>query len=163
MRTGVTGHQEIGTAEEWLRVALISALEIHRVTSGVTSLAAGADQLFAECLRVKNIPFDVIVPCKNYERTFQSARSLSAYNKLLNDAHLITVLDYSEPSEEAFWAAGKAMVTDSNMVFAIWDGEESKGLGGTGDVVKFAVENQIPVVQFDPRIKSIKKIPLKTV
>ena len=35
-------------------------------------------------------------------------------------------------------AAGKSIVDSCEMLIAIWDGKPARGLGGTGDVVRYA-------------------------
>ena len=40
------------------------------VTQGLTSLAVGADQLFAKQLFERKIPYLAVIPCERYERTF---------------------------------------------------------------------------------------------
>lgn len=47
-------------------------------------------------------------------------------------------LPFSEPSEEAFYAAGKAVVDACDWLIAVWDGEPARGLGGSADVVAYA-------------------------
>ncbi len=46
-------------------------------------------------------------------------------------------------------AAGVWMVDRSDRLVAIWDGKPAAGLGGTGDVVAYALERGIPVVRVD--------------
>ena len=38
------------------------------------------------------------------------------------------------------------MLAQSDVLIAIWDGEDAKGKGGTGQIVKEALINEIPVV-----------------
>jgi hypothetical protein len=137
---GVTGHQAIPPE---IRSSTVEAVRdiFRRVGSpllGVTSLAAGADQLVAIELVRNGGQLHVIVPCRNYERTFTSTEGLACFRSLLEAAHDVTTLDYSEPSEEAFMAAGKTIVDRCEMLLAIWDGRPARGLGGTADVVAYA-------------------------
>jgi hypothetical protein len=77
----------------------------------LTSLAAGADQLVAtERLRA-GARLHVIVPSRNYERTFAAGEDLACFRSLLEAAHAVTRLDYAEPSEEAFLAPAEASWT----------------------------------------------------
>ena len=71
-------------------------------------------------------------------RTFATKKDLASFRSLLEAAQTITRLDYPEPSEEAFMAAGKSIVDSCEMLIAIWDGKPARGLGGTGDVVRYA-------------------------
>jgi hypothetical protein len=56
----------------------------------------------------------------------------------LEAAHSVTRLDYAEPTEEAFLAAGKSVVDNCQVLIAVWDGKPARGLGGTADIVRYA-------------------------
>ena len=57
---------------------------------------------------------------------------------MLKAAHAVTRLDYAEPSEEAFLAAGTSVVDNCEALIAVWDGKPARGLGGTADIVRYA-------------------------
>lgn len=139
---GVTGHQTIPPEARELVVGAIRDIlsEADPPLSAVTSLAAGADQLFAtEFLRTGG-HLQVIVPSRRYEQTFTTDEDLALFRSLLAAAQVVTRLDYEEPSEEAFLAAGKIVVDNCERLIAVWDGEPARGLGGTADVVRYARE-----------------------
>jgi hypothetical protein len=116
---------------------------------GLTSLAAGSDQLFASVLLERHIPFDVIIPCRHYDTTFDDI-TLPRYKELLAKAQQQTTLAFPSPSEQAFWTAGRQIVDGSDLLIAIWDGQEARGLGGTGDVVSYALDAGRAVLHIDP-------------
>jgi hypothetical protein len=58
----------------------------------------------------------------------------------LSRATEVEQLPFPEPSEAAFMAAGRRVVDNSDWLLAIWDGEKSRGLGGTADIVAYAEE-----------------------
>lgn len=144
---GFTGHQDLSPATRTLIRACVRA-ELDKLAPvvGVTSLAAGSDQMFAECVVDMGGELRVIVPCDGYENSFTSTDDLAKYRRLLAAATLITVLDHPIPSETAFWDAGKKVVDQADVVFAVWDGRPAAGLGGTGDVVKYATDQRCDVV-----------------
>jgi hypothetical protein len=152
MRVGVTGHQELGpeAAVEWLRRAVSDAVKQYDVTEGYTCLAAGADQLYAEILKRENIPFVAVIPSKKYDDTFKRELDYENYLMLSSYARKLVKLKFDEPSEEAFFEAGKEVVNLSEAVFAIWDGKVARGLGGTADVVQYALQMDKAVVHFNP-------------
>jgi hypothetical protein len=160
MKVGVTGHQNLGSAEyiTWLSITLKSAIQKYKVDIGLTSLAIGADQLFAQLLKQSNISYKVIIPCNNYEMTFTDTTSLGIYQTLLSSAYSNFQLPFAEPSETAFYAAGKEIVDRSDMMFAIWNGQPVKGLGGTGDIVKYAQSIKKPVVHLNPITQTVREI-----
>lgn len=79
----------------------------------------------------------VVIPCKGYEKTFDPL-ALKTYRLLLGKAATVETLPFDEPSEQAFYAAGKAVVDACDWLCAVWDGESAKGLGGAADVVAYA-------------------------
>lgn len=140
MIAGVTGHQDLGAADavEWVRVTFDSLVAHERISSGLTSLAEGADQLFAQVLLDRGLAFKVVVPCASYESVFRSNATRNAYTDLLRASAQRVELPFPAPSEQAFFEAGKFVVTNSDVIFAVWNGLPAKGLGGTADVVRFA-------------------------
>jgi hypothetical protein len=117
---------------------------------GVCSLAAGADQLFARAVLRAGGQLHVIVPSSNYGAAFSNATDRSTYEILLREASSAEVLDYPEPSEDAFMEAGRRAVEMSGALIAIWDGEPARGKGGTADVVGLARELGRAVVTLWP-------------
>jgi len=105
---------------------------------GVTSLAIGADQLFAEAVLRHHGTLHAIVPFPEYERTFSSGRDLSTYHQLLREAAQVEILAKHDSDEEAYLAAGRAVVEKADLLVAVWDREPAAGLGGTADVVLYA-------------------------
>jgi len=151
MVTGFTGHQDLGSVATcaWVRKQIKSAALNHQVDLGVMSLAIGADQLFAAVLAELKINFEVVVPCRRYEETFDRA-ALSRYRHFLALATKMYVLDFDEPSERAYYEAGKVIVNRSALIIAVWNGKPAKGLGGTADVVRYAQQKSKVVIHIDP-------------
>lgn len=162
MNAGIIGHQHLGSkaTESWVRQMLDQLIENHRVTRGFTNLAAGADQLYAELLASRGIPYTPVLPCRRYEEAFQDEAARERFNKLLLAAPRIVWLDFDRPSQIAFFEAGKEVVERSDMVFAIWDGKPARGFGGTADVVSYALTRQIPVIHLDTT--HLKVVPIRT-
>jgi hypothetical protein len=160
MKIGITGHQDLGTEAtvEWLSDTLATIINKYKIDMGITSLAIGADQLYAEILRRLNIPYTVVIPSDGYETTFQNADDLDRYRELLRNASERVQLPFEKPSETAFYEAGKQIVQLSDMMIAIWNGLPAKGLGGTGDIVKFALSIKKPVVHLNPINLTLQKM-----
>jgi len=140
IRVGFTGHQGLSASTE---VSVRSALEtlVNRLSplAGVCSLAEGSDQIFAQAVLDTGGTLVVVVPCHGYEQTFAHGAVLADYRNLLAKASQVVELDFADPSEEAFWAAGKRVVLEAERLVAVWDGKPAGGLGGTADVVEFAL------------------------
>lgn len=118
---------------------------------GVTSLAAGADQEFADEVVRLGGSLWAVIPSRDYETTFTSLVTLHRYESLLDRSALVEFMDFPEPSEEAYLAAGRRVVDLSDVVVAVWDGLPAKGKGGTADVVAYAARCQKPIVRIWPK------------
>ena len=139
-RIGVTGHQN-------LPVAFLSQIrsEIERVLGrtadevfGVTSLAAGTDQLFARSVLDTGGKLHAVIPCSGYESAFTDAGARATFHQLLAASSEIETLPHERPSEQAFLEAGHRVVEIADLMIAVWDGKKAQGLGGTADVVRYA-------------------------
>lgn len=141
MKAGITGHQQIGSPStvQWVKDQLTSLIIQHHVCEGYTCLAIGADQLFAEILLAKDIPYIAIVPAVDYITTFGTTEDQNNYKRLLKKATHIHEMPSQKSTEQAFFDAGKQIVHSSDLLFAVWNGKPAKGLGGTADVVNYAV------------------------
>lgn len=160
MKIGITGHRQLGSKESinWLSDTLEEVLHQYHIDVGITSLAIGADQLYAEVLRKAHIPYIAVIPSDDYETTFQHASELVRYQELLQNASEKVQLHFEKSSETAFYEAGKQIVLLSDMMIAIWNGLPAKGLGGTGDIVQYALSIKKTVVHLNPIIQTVQEI-----
>jgi len=136
---GATGHQQLPADAMPFFVE-----QVHDVVRScapprqlLTSLAAGADQLIARAVLQEGGSLHAIVPSVGYEATLNGDDRRS-YDELLAKANRVTQLSVQQPSEQAYWAAGKEIVDRCEVLIALWDGKAARGLGGTGDVVNYA-------------------------
>lgn len=140
MRIGVTGHQDIPPeAVACVTRGIIGVLEsVKDGLVGVSSLAVGADQIFAALVLERGGRLELVLPSSSYESTFPHAEDLNRFHSLLARATTIETLSFAEPSEEAYLAAGRRVADSSDVLLAIWDGKPARGKGGTADVVEYA-------------------------
>lgn len=136
MIIGVTGHQALPEAarvhaEREIRGLL--ARQGDQVT-GLTSLAEGADQLFARLVLDAGGALHVVIPSRGYDATFRGV-ALENYRQLSAAAAEVTELDFDRPDEPAYRAAGHFVVEHCDLLVAVWDGRPARGLGGTADAV----------------------------
>ncbi|XVU28235.1 hypothetical protein ACQPZJ_14670 [Actinoplanes sp. CA-054009] len=146
MRFGVTGHRVLppGIAERavrhWRRV-----LPGGSSPYGVSSLADGADQLFASHVLAAGGTLEAVLPCEGYAASLITDDSRARLRELCRAAVKVTTLPYPAPSEQAYLAAGLAMVDRCDHLFAVWDGRPARGTGGTADIVTYARAQGRPV------------------
>ncbi|HEX4964405.1 MAG TPA: hypothetical protein VF173_26545 [Thermoanaerobaculia bacterium] len=154
MRIAITGHQTLRGSRGW---GWIEG-ELRRIVTGcsppwigLSSLAVGADQRFAEIVLQLGGAIEVIVPFPGYETRFAAEEERAAYRRLLAAAQAVKVLPrVSENDEELYFIAGRRVVDESDLLIAVWDGRPAAGLGGTADVVAYAGRQGIKVVQVNP-------------
>ena len=151
MILGETGHQELTDTGGWrkLRSRLAGVLDqMPAPLVGVTSLAAGSDQLFARQVLGHGGDLHVVVPFPDYADRFGGA-DRNRYRRLIKAAADIVVLPRSGSDEDCYMAAGEYIVDHCDCLIAIWDGRPAHGLGGTADVVAYALRRALPVTRID--------------
>ncbi len=160
MNAGITGHQNIGDADAvaWVEHSLRVLVGTAAIDSGLTSLAVGADQLFARVLRRASLPFVAVLPCDRYADTFENAEALASYSELLAASSSIHQLPFLEPTEEAFFAAGKWIVDHCDVLVAVWNGLPARGIGGTGDVVGYARDTGRRWIHVHPVTRTVAEV-----
>lgn len=150
MRLGITGHQYRPEVDwNWVKQEIDNVfVEYGGIDRAYSSLAAGADQVFAEIALKRGAKLVAVIPLENYERFFDDA-SKQAYERLLPRAEQILLKGGSDP-EKAFFDAGKYIVDNTDELIAVWDSKPAQGLGGTADIVSYARANGRPILHLDP-------------
>jgi hypothetical protein len=153
MKIGVTGHQKLENPADWDWVKE----EINKVLigiappiTGISSLAIGADQLFANAVLQHHGSLEVIIPFPEYEETFEAEPDRESYKQLLAAASKVEVLERKGSDEECYLKAGKKVIDEANLLVAVWNGKPAAGLGGTGDAVSYALQKQRKVIHLNP-------------
>ncbi|MGW0790851.1 hypothetical protein ACWD04_22060 [Streptomyces sp. NPDC002911] len=139
-RIGVTGHRSI-PQELHARVleGLGAALCGHDGSlEALSSLAVGADQLFAGLALAHGAELTVVIPSRDYEADFADGTELERYRALKARAAREIRLDFARSTDEAYFAAGAYIADHCDRLLAVWDGRPARGLGGTGDIVTYA-------------------------
>lgn len=161
LRVGITGHRDLGfERERWLGRSVRELLDrlLHadaeRSACLLSSLAAGADCLVAEeALRlgyalVAVLPF----PRDIYREDFEdNPGALARFDvNLAAASHVIELPGERTDSPAAYREAGRHVVTASDVLLAIWDGQPARGVGGTAEIVDRARRDGVPVAVLWP-------------
>lgn len=159
IRIAVTGHRTLKNEEillEKVNLALNNEIpqlfknkkpdttNVQISYSLITLLAEGADRLVAQAvLDYSNtseiyvvLPFEV----SDYKKTFQ--------NPLDNtfDDLCLKATDIFFTKESGYKAAGVFMVDNADVLLALWDSKPGRGVGGTKDIIDYALAKKCPVV-----------------
>lgn len=174
LRVGITGHRAGASLIESalprvrtqidgvLRACSVAAAKIRNADSdvfdaeaprlvGVSCLASGSDQIFAHAVLAQGWRLDAVLPFarEEYARDFDNPESHSEFCGLLERA--ASVFEIADPrseadASEAYETAGLVMLGRADLLIAVWDGEVSRGRGGTREIIDEALRRDVPVV-----------------
>lgn len=116
--------------------------------SAVSGLAEGADRLVAAHLLERpgtRLVAVLPLPPDEYERDFADGGSRAVFRRLLARAAEVVVVPPQPTREAAYEAAGLAVLERSDILLAVWDGDEARGRGGTGAIVAEARRRRMPI------------------
>jgi hypothetical protein len=111
----------------------------------LSSLATGADQLFAHLALACGAELTAVIPSGDYEEGFATPGELARYQDLKGRATREIQLSFPYATDEAYYAAGAYIADNCDRLLAVWDGRPARGLGGTGDIVQYARDLGRPV------------------
>jgi hypothetical protein len=154
---GITGHQHLSAPTDWDWVGqeikiLLSGGQPPIV--GISSLAIGADQLFAKAVLDAGGTLEAVIPFDGYSETFKESDRV-IFENLRNTSSRVEVLTTKGSKEQSYLAAGMRVVDLSECIVAVWNGTPSGGLGGTADIVQYAIANSKHVVHINPARRTV--------
>jgi len=118
----------------------------------VTMGADGADLLGARAARQNDLQSCYIIPFAwdEYRRDFSAAGAAAADELILSAKTLLELPGRRDEGPRAYERADNLILSNIDLLLAVWDGTSAHGRAGTGDVVQAAVVKRIPVVVIDP-------------
>jgi hypothetical protein len=157
---------------EWPRVrqtladvmAGIEERHPERVCRLVSGLAEGADRLAAFVALGLGWPLDVILALHRtrFEEDFEQAHAVGEFRALLAAAASVEEPSrrwhVGRPAEDGYHATGAAMLKVCGVLIAIWDGEGSRGKGGSIEVIAEARRRGLDVIW----VHATKRTPPQT-
>jgi hypothetical protein len=148
---GFTGHRSLpdeAKSRESIRGFLREQkAKTSAIVYGVSSVAAGSDLLFAECCLELQIPLRILLPMakEKFSKDFDSTAWQRA-EAVMGRAVSVDVTGDREIRNEAYYECGIETVQQSQIMIALWDGEPSRGMGGTQEIKEFAEKMDKPVI-----------------
>lgn len=153
MKIGISGHQNLDNKSDWdwvkLQIDKIILTDLHSPLTGISSLAIGADQIFAKSILEHRGKLIAIIPFPEYQETFLNPTDKELYFSILKVAKPV-VLEKKGSSEQSFFEAGKKVVEMSDLMIAVWDGKPAEGLGGTADIVRYVKQINKRLIHINP-------------
>ncbi|RKS07195.1 hypothetical protein DFP74_2852 [Nocardiopsis sp. Huas11] len=147
-RIGITGHSNLSAdSVPIVQKALADALTPYTDSDlvGLSCLARGADQLFAEAVLDAGGALEVVLPSVDYREAKVKPENLEQFDGLLMRSALVRYMPHRTAGRAAYEAANETVLGTIDRLFAVWDGQPSGGKGGTGDAVEAARTRGVPV------------------
>lgn len=166
LRVGVTGHRLARLAGADLATlakaahAVLAQIDA-QLSDGpprhlISSLAEGADSIVADAALELGWRLDVVLPLprEDYAADFPLDGPHLAHDHRIAAANALFELPHEAAGEDertaAYERAGRVMLAQSDIVFAMWDGQPARGRGGAAQIIAEAVLRGIPVITIDP-------------
>jgi hypothetical protein len=160
---GVTSHRDLDPASvPMLRAQVREALAMLRerypdlALVVVSALAEGGDRLVAETAldAGARLVVPLPLPVSLYRRDFATAESQHAFTRLLEGADVVQ-LSLAESNLDVLGAPGPArdrqylhaglfVANHCHVLFALWDGRDESGTGGTAQIVRYYLGGPVP-------------------
>lgn len=159
IQIGITGHQKLqdDSLWSWVSEEIANILKPYKRFAGLSSLAVGADQAFAKVVIEQGGDLIGIIPFPEYLDVYEE-KDRPQYLRLLKEASVKIILPKEGTQEESYFLAGRIIAESVDILVAVWDGKGARGLGGTGDVVKYAHNLGKTVYHISPTNVEVKKL-----
>ncbi len=129
----------------------------------LSPLAEGADRVVARAvLSDPDARLDVVLPLtlEDYLEDFATEESRKEFNELVDCCRKPALLrtrriqderrdagDQAELRRDAYDQVGRYVVDHCDVLIAVWDGQPSRGRGGTAEIVQYAQEQNRPIIR----------------
>jgi hypothetical protein len=173
LNIGVTGHRlerlgdvdldRLGTAISGILTAIedIAGRCGTTALAMVSSIADGADSIAARAALSRGWALDVVLPfaAEDYVRDFAEGAARATFEEERAAARAVFELPGEREADGdaavAYERAGRVVLTQCDLLIAVWDGAPLRGRGGAAQIVAEAVASSIPVVHIDPRAPDV--------
>jgi len=159
---GFTGHRHLPD-EAKSRSLILQFLKeqkenIQVSVYGISSVASGGDLLFAESCIFLGIPLRVLLPLpkEQFREDFDEG-TWKRVEDVICQALSVEVTGEDESRDARYYECGIETVLQCRLLLALWDGEPSRGLGGTEQIVSFAKIEGRPVVWIHSHAGTIQR------
>ena len=153
IRIAVTGHRFLKTNNDItasIQKVLAQIIHNHPLAEHhlLSALSEGSDQLVARvALQYKEIKLIVPLPLPEelYLLDFETDEGREKFKYLLNNADQVLTLTKNSDHDSAYDVLGSYLIDQCDVLITLWNGEYSGRRGGTGEVVKKALNAGKPV------------------
>jgi hypothetical protein len=148
IKLGITGHRnlDIRFIKQYKQKVLNKLIKLKQKYNNIllySALADGADRLVVfEAIKL-NIDFIVVLPMdKNIYKTDFDIESKREFDDLLEKSKEIITIPINKDFKRdlQYELAGHYISNNSDILFALWDGQYNKLKGGTSEIVKYHIK-----------------------
>jgi nucleoside 2-deoxyribosyltransferase len=160
---GFSGHRQLADMVGPARAIMAAFTELRRESPGdwigLSSVAAGSDQLFVQQVLDQGLSWHAILPLPRaqFQQDF-TPFDWSVAESFLARADHVRVIGENASREDGYLDCGMETVNDSDVLIALWDGLPARGKGGTAEVVDYATALGKPVLIIDATTFAVRKI-----
>jgi len=139
---GVTGHANLtDQSVELVRHEFLTLLRPRaNDLVGLTCLARGADQAFADAVLEVGGALEIVIPADDYFTGISDPVSRNRCEHYLDAAASTVTMPYETFGSPAYLTASQYLIDRCDLLLAVWDGSPASGSGGTADAVAYARE-----------------------
>lgn len=122
----------------------------------ITMGAEGADLLGARAARKYGVEISYVIPFvwDEYRNDFPPPSATIAAELISQAGSLLELPGRRDEGPRAYERASEVVLSNIDLLLAVWDGGRARGRAGTGDVVQAAVVKGIPIIVLDPQAPS---------
>ena len=162
---GITGHRSGISDEVYTKLFGYIKDMIEKegisIKTIISPLADGADRVVAKHM-IEEYSAKLIVPLPFEEYAYQkdfSNDSKKEFEKLMAKADRVDTISALDKisKNEAYLKAGEYVVDNCDILIAIWDGEDARGVGGTADIVEYAKTKLKKIIYINTKSKGIAR------
>lgn len=159
---GFSGHRQLkdlGGVERTIR-GILTGLRTEGVVEwlALSSVAAGSDIAFARTALETGMGWEAVLPLPpaEFRQDFTDVewREVEA---ILGQAEHVRVIGERGRREDAYLDCGMETVNHCDLLLAVWDGEPSRGRGGTAEIVAYARELKRPLILVDANTLVVRR------
>jgi nucleoside 2-deoxyribosyltransferase len=160
---GFSGHRQLADSVGPARSINAAVAELRREAPGdwigLSSVATGSDQLFAQQILDQDLSWHAILPLPRAQFLADfTPEEWATAEEFLARADHVRVVGENESREDGYLDCGMETVNDSDVLIALWDGLAARGKGGTAEVVEYATALGKPVLIIDATTFAVRKI-----
>jgi hypothetical protein len=160
---GFSGHRHLADMVGPARAIMTAVTELRREAPGnwigLSSVAAGSDQLFVQQVFDQGLSWHAILPLPRaqFQQDF-TQEDWAVAEGFLSRADHVRVIGDSVSREDGYLDCGMETVNDADVLIALWDGLPARGKGGTAEVVEYASALGRPVLIIDANTFAVRKL-----